>query len=137
GGCGRGRGGVLAVARGVEAARPARPPPPPRRAAGRVVVLGKLDGEPAQAVHRVAGAVERALYAPPGADVSYPELAADVRAAGAALLAAVGRRARLRALLLPRSGARVTAALSLRAAAASARLSSLTSRLRIPLRGRG
>ncbi|WP_285546910.1 transglutaminaseTgpA domain-containing protein [Streptomyces lavendulae] len=109
----------------------------PRRAAGRVVVLGKLDGEPAQAVHRVAGAVERALYAPPGADVSYPELAADVRLAGAALLAAVGRRARLRALLLPRSGARVTAALSLRAAAASARLSSLTTRLRIPLRGRG
>ncbi|EFL14674.1 transglutaminase domain-containing protein [Streptomyces sp. C] len=109
----------------------------PRRAAGRVVVLGKLDGEPARAVHRVAGAVERALYAPPGADVSYPELAADVRLAGTALLAAVGRWARLRALLLPRSGARVTAAASVRAADASARLSSLTTRLRIPLRGRG
>ncbi|MGE7389250.1 transglutaminaseTgpA domain-containing protein [Streptomyces sp. NPDC004126] len=111
----------------------------PRRAAGRVVVLGKLDGEPAQAVHRVAGAVERALYAPPGADVSYPELAADVRLAGTALLAAVGRRARLRALLFPRSGARVTAAASARASAASARMGAAAARVRVrlPLRGRG
>ncbi|MEU9038937.1 transglutaminaseTgpA domain-containing protein [Streptomyces sp. NPDC048352] len=111
----------------------------PRRAAGRVVVLGRLDGEPAQAVHRVAGAVERALYAPPGADLSYPELAADVRLARTALLAALGRRARLRALLLPRSAARVTAAASVRVSAASARVSSLTARLRVrlPLRNRG
>ncbi|MCX5378836.1 DUF3488 and transglutaminase-like domain-containing protein [Streptomyces sp. NBC_00091] len=109
----------------------------PRRAAGRVVVLGRLDGDAAEAVHRVAGAVERALYAPPGADVSYPGLAADVRLARAALLAAVGRWARLRALLLPRSAARVTAALSLRASAASARATALTTRLRLPLRNRG
>ncbi|MFJ3882153.1 transglutaminaseTgpA domain-containing protein [Streptomyces sp. NPDC090077] len=109
----------------------------PRRAAGRIVLLGKLDGEPAQAVHRVAGAVERALYAPPGADLSYPELAADVRLAGTALLTTADRRSRARALFLPRSAARVTAALSLRTAAASARLSSLTSRIRLPLRGRG
>ncbi|MFE6911658.1 transglutaminase family protein [Streptomyces erythrochromogenes] len=111
----------------------------PRRAAGRVVELGGLEPDAAAAVHRVAGAVERALYAPPGGEVSYPGLADDVLAARAGLLAAAGRAARLRALLLPRSAARVSWAVAARwsavAAAASARLTAL--RLRLPLRGRG
>ncbi|MEU8432452.1 DUF3488 and transglutaminase-like domain-containing protein [Streptomyces sp. NPDC029216] len=109
----------------------------PRGAAGRVVVLGRLEGEAAEAVHRVAGAVERVLYAPPGAEVSYPGLAADVLAARAALLAGVGRFARLRALLLPRSGARVGSAVSARLSAASAVLSRAVGRVRLPLRNRG
>ncbi|MGW7437705.1 transglutaminase family protein [Streptomyces sp. NPDC054849] len=111
----------------------------PRRAASRIVDLGGLEPDAAEAVHRVAGAVERALYAPPGADVSYEGLADDVLLAHAGLLAAVGRPARLRALLLPRSAARLSWAASNRwsavAAAASTRLTTL--RLRLPLRGRG
>ncbi|WP_323188246.1 DUF3488 and transglutaminase-like domain-containing protein [Streptomyces sp. NBC_00249] len=107
----------------------------PRRAAGRVVTLGRLDGEAAQAVHRVAGAVERALYAPPGAEAApYGALASDVLLGRAALLAAMPRRVRLRALLLPRSAARVSWAVSARLAALSARAASLTSRVRLPLR---
>ncbi|MEU9231731.1 transglutaminaseTgpA domain-containing protein [Streptomyces subrutilus] len=111
----------------------------PRRAAARVVELGRLDAEAGAAVHRVAGALERALYAPPGAAVSYEGLADDVLLARAGLLAGVGRPGRLRALLLPRSAARLAwsasrrwSALADRTAAAAARL-----RLRIPLRGRG
>ncbi|MFJ1565124.1 transglutaminaseTgpA domain-containing protein [Streptomyces erythrochromogenes] len=111
----------------------------PRRAAGRVVDLGCLEPEAAAAVHRVAGAVERALYAPPGAEVSYAGLADDVLAARAGLLAAAGRLTRLRALLLPRSATRISWAVTARwsalASAASARLTAL--RLRLPLRGRG
>lgn len=111
----------------------------PRRAAGRIVDLGRLEPDAAAAVHRVAGAVERALYAPPGAEVSYAGLADDVRAARAGLLAAAGRLTRLRALLLPRSATRISWAVSARrsalTSAASARLTAL--RLRLPLRGRG
>lgn len=109
----------------------------PRRAAARVVVLGRLDGDAAQAVHRVAGAVERALYAPPGAEVCDPGPAADVLLARAALLASATRPGRLRALLLPRSAARVSWALSARLAAFSARTSALSARFRLPLRNRG
>ncbi|MGW7453624.1 transglutaminaseTgpA domain-containing protein [Streptomyces sp. NPDC054787] len=111
----------------------------PRRAAARMVELGALEPEAAQAVHRVAGAVERALYAPPGAQVSYDGLAQDVLLARVALLAAVGRAARARALLLPRSAARLSWAASDRwsslAAAVSARATAV--RLRLPLRNRG
>ncbi|WP_329386606.1 DUF3488 and transglutaminase-like domain-containing protein [Streptomyces sp. NBC_01351] len=111
----------------------------PRRAAARVADLGGLDAEASAAVHRVAGAVERSLYAPPGAEVSYPELASDVLLARAGLLSAVSRGARLRALLAPRSAARLSWAASKRwsaaASAVSARLAAL--RLRLPLRGRG
>ncbi|AQT72093.1 transglutaminaseTgpA domain-containing protein [Streptomyces sp. fd1-xmd] len=111
----------------------------PRRAASRVVDLGRLEPDAAAAVHRVAGAVERSLYAPPGAEASYAGLADDVRAARAGLLAAGGRAARLRALLLPRSATRISVAAAARwsalASAASARLTSL--RLRLPLRNRG
>ncbi|OLZ62470.1 transglutaminase [Streptomyces amritsarensis] len=113
----------------------------PRRAASRVVDLGRLEPDAAAAVHRVAGAVERSLYAPPGAEASYAGLADDVRAARAGLLAAAGRAARLRALLLPRSAARISWAAAARwsalASAASARLTSLRLRLRLPLRNRG
>ncbi|MFD7788445.1 hypothetical protein ACFV4Q_35960 [Streptomyces nojiriensis] len=111
----------------------------PRRAASRIVDLGRLEPEPAAAVHRVAGAVERALYAPPGAEVSYPELAQDVLLARTGLLASADRLPRLRALLLPRSAARISWALTARRSAiASAVSTRLTAaRLRLPLRGRG
>ncbi|WP_328621724.1 transglutaminase family protein [Streptomyces sp. NBC_00354] len=113
----------------------------PRRAAGRVVVLGRLEQDAADAVHRVAGAVEQALYAPPGAEVSYESLTADVLLARAALLGAVSRGSRLRALLLPRSAVRLRwaasahwSSLKARATPGLTRASALLSRL--PLRGR-
>lgn len=106
----------------------------PRRAAGRVVDLGRLDAEAAAAVHRVAGAVERALYAPPGAEVSYAGLADDVLLTRTGLLAAVSRPARLRALLLPRSATRLAWSASARwSTVASAVSTSLTTaRRRLP-----
>ncbi|MEV7525979.1 DUF3488 and transglutaminase-like domain-containing protein [Streptomyces sp. NPDC091371] len=111
----------------------------PRRAAARVADLGGLDAEAAAAVRRVAGAVERSLYAPPGAESSYPGLADDVLLARAGLLAAASRGSRLRALLLPRSAARLSWAAARRwsslTTAVSARLAAV--RLRLPLRGRG
>ncbi|MEV7508778.1 DUF3488 and transglutaminase-like domain-containing protein [Streptomyces sp. NPDC090085] len=110
----------------------------PRRAAHRIVELGHLERDAAEAVHRVAGAVERALYAPPGAEVSYPGLAEDVLTARTGLMAGVTRPARVRALLLPRSAARISWAVTARrtavASAVSARLADL--RTRLPLRGR-
>ncbi|MER6447697.1 transglutaminaseTgpA domain-containing protein [Streptomyces venezuelae] len=111
----------------------------PRRAASRIVDLGRLEPEPAAAVHRVAGAVERALYAPPGAEVSYPELAQDVLLARTGLLASADRLPRLRALLLPRSAARVSWALTARRTAVTSAMSArlTAARLRLPLRGRG
>lgn len=111
----------------------------PRGAADRVVSLGRLNTEAADAVRRVAGAVERALYAPPGAESSYGELARDVLLARRGLLAGVSRWARLRALLLPRSAARVGWAASARWSALTERFAVAVSRARarIPLRGRG
>ncbi|MFF0214732.1 transglutaminase family protein [Streptomyces vinaceus] len=114
----------------------------PRRAAARVAELGRLAPEAADAVHRVAEAVERSLYAPPGTQAAYEGLGADVLLVRTALLAGLGRRSRARAVLLPRSAARlrwsaaarwsaVTAALAARLAPVSALLS------RLPLRGRG
>jgi hypothetical protein len=77
----------------------------PRKAAARMVRLGSLDGEAATSVHRVADAVEQVLYAP------HPRLTAglsdDVRRVAAGLSAGAGRAARLRAVLAPRSTARV------------------------------
>ncbi|MBT2405939.1 MULTISPECIES: DUF3488 and transglutaminase-like domain-containing protein [unclassified Streptomyces] len=112
----------------------------PRRAAGRVVELGRLEPDAAQAVHRVAGAVERALYAPAGgAEPVYGDLADDVLRARAGLLAGASRGGRLRALLFPRSAARVSWAVSAwwanLASAVSARVAAM--RLRLPSRGRG
>ncbi|MGW0363396.1 transglutaminaseTgpA domain-containing protein [Streptomyces sp. NPDC002990] len=110
----------------------------PRRAAARVVELGRLEPDAAAAVHRVAGALERSLYAPPGAEVPYEALAGDVLLARAGLLAAVNRRTRLRALLLPPSAARVGWEVSARwaalASAVSTRLTDAGARLRLPLR---
>ncbi|GAA2766401.1 DUF3488 and transglutaminase-like domain-containing protein [Streptomyces paradoxus] len=82
----------------------------PRKAAARIVRLGELDATAADSVHRVANAVEQVLYAP------HPRPVAgqtdDVRRATAGLRAAAGRPARLRALVAPRSTARVVWAVS-------------------------
>ncbi|MFD5552170.1 DUF3488 and DUF4129 domain-containing transglutaminase family protein [Streptomyces goshikiensis] len=111
----------------------------PRGAVARIVELGRLEPDATDAVRRVGGAVERALYAPAGADAAYPGLAQDVLLARAGLLAGVSRAARLRARLVPRSAARVVWAASARWSAASAaaatRLSAI--RPRLPLRHRG
>ncbi|MFF3210598.1 transglutaminaseTgpA domain-containing protein [Streptomyces sp. NPDC002886] len=111
----------------------------PRGAADRVVSLGRLDASAADAVRRVAGAVERELYAPPGAAPPDAELAEDVLLARAGLLAGVSRRSRLRAVLFPRSAARVGWAASARWASLTGRLADAAARARtrIPLRGRG
>ncbi|MFJ1645242.1 transglutaminaseTgpA domain-containing protein [Streptomyces sp. NPDC088258] len=117
----------------------------PRSAAAEIVRLGGLEGPPAEAVHRVAGAVERVLYAPeprPGTG-----LAEDARLVRAGLRAASGRWTRLRALLAPRSSVRVVWAVSegsrrlnarwaARLGAVGARWSAATGRWR-PSRQRG
>ncbi|MFB8243864.1 DUF3488 and DUF4129 domain-containing transglutaminase family protein [Streptomyces sp. NPDC055952] len=82
----------------------------PRKAAARIVRLGQLDEAAAASVHRVADAVEQVLYAPRPRPVA--GLTDDVRRAAAGLGAAAGRAARLRALLAPRSTARLVWAAS-------------------------
>lgn len=110
----------------------------PRRAAGRVVELGRLEPDAAEAVHRVAGAVERALYAPPGgAEPAYGGLADDVLRTRAGLLAGASRGGRLRALLLPRSAVRVAWAASARWASLASAVSDRAAAMRPSLRGRG
>ncbi|WP_069886291.1 transglutaminase TgpA family protein [Streptomyces luteocolor] len=87
----------------------------PRKAAARIVRVGELTAGPAESVHRLAAAVEQVLYAPrpqPAAG-----LADDVARVRDGLRAAVGRPARLRATLAPRSAARVVWAVSDRWAA--------------------
>jgi transglutaminase-like putative cysteine protease len=77
----------------------------PRKAAERIVRIGDLEQEAAEAAFRVALEVEQVLYAPrprPGAGVS-----ADVRAVRRALREAAPRGLRIRALLLPPSSVRV------------------------------
>ncbi|MDR3083724.1 MAG: DUF3488 and transglutaminase-like domain-containing protein [Streptomyces sp.] len=76
----------------------------PRKAAERIVRLGRLDGSAAEAVHRVAGAVEQVLFAPqPRVQAG---LVGDVRRMRAGLRSVVGRQARVRAVLAPRSAVR-------------------------------
>jgi transglutaminase-like putative cysteine protease len=76
----------------------------PRKAAERIVRLGRLDTQTAQAVHRVAGAVEQVLYAPdPRAETG---LVDDVRMLRRALRSTVSRRTRLRAVVAPPSAIR-------------------------------
>ncbi|MEU9357928.1 DUF3488 and transglutaminase-like domain-containing protein [Streptomyces sp. NPDC048301] len=87
----------------------------PRKAAARVVRLGGLDGPAVAAVHGVAGAVERVLYAPEPGLVSAP--AEEVREVVRGLGAAAGRWGRIRATLAPRSAVRVIWAVSERRAA--------------------
>ncbi|APE21070.1 MULTISPECIES: transglutaminase TgpA family protein [Streptomyces] len=77
----------------------------PRRTAARIVRVGELSGEAADAVHRVARAVEEALYAPnprPGVG-----LARDAELIRSGFHAGADRLGRLRATLAPRSAARL------------------------------
>ncbi|MFJ7154765.1 transglutaminaseTgpA domain-containing protein [Streptomyces sp. NPDC101118] len=112
----------------------------PRGAARRIVALGRLDGEAEQGVLRLAGAVERSLYAPPAAgpgDAGAAGAAEDVLRARAALLAGVGRWSRLRALVAPRSAVRVRWAVSDRWVRVRGAVAGRLRTVRIPLRGRG
>jgi transglutaminase-like putative cysteine protease len=77
----------------------------PRRVAARIVELGELRDEPRAAAGRLALATEQVLYAP-RTDV-HPALRQDVRAVRDGLRASVGRGARIRAVLLPPSSARL------------------------------
>ncbi|MER5766797.1 DUF3488 and transglutaminase-like domain-containing protein [Streptomyces sp. NPDC001985] len=92
----------------------------PRGTAERIVRLGKLAGEPAEALHRLAGAVEQVLYAPEPRPVT--GLADDAARVRAGLRAGAGRWGRLRAVLLPRSAVRVIWAGSDRWASVTGRL---------------
>ncbi|MEU0024092.1 DUF3488 and transglutaminase-like domain-containing protein [Streptomyces sp. NPDC006335] len=82
----------------------------PRKAAARIVRLGHLNPTAAASVHRVADAVEQVLYAPrprlPGG------LAQDVHRVIGGLRGSVGRATQARALIAPRSTARVAWAVS-------------------------
>ncbi|MGA5408913.1 transglutaminaseTgpA domain-containing protein [Streptomyces lavendulocolor] len=91
----------------------------PRRTAGRIVRLGELDEAPADAVHRVAGAVEQVLYA--ARPLPTAGLAEDAARIREALAASVGRAGRLRALFAPRSAVRVVWAVTDAWAAATGR----------------
>ncbi|MGW6561351.1 transglutaminaseTgpA domain-containing protein [Streptomyces hydrogenans] len=77
----------------------------PRRTAERIVRAGELSGEAAEAVHRVARAVEETLYAP--APRAVAGLAEDAKRVRAGFHAHASRAVRLRALLAPRSAARL------------------------------
>ncbi|WP_405766940.1 DUF3488 and DUF4129 domain-containing transglutaminase family protein [Streptomyces sp. NBC_01538] len=102
----------------------------PRKAAARIVRLGALDPPAADAVHRVADAVEQVLYAPSPRPTA--GLAEDVRLASAALRATAGRGTRLRATLVPRSAVRVIWALSARWSALGERALAARPALRKP-----
>ncbi|MGQ4384184.1 transglutaminase TgpA family protein [Streptomyces sp. SAS_270] len=99
----------------------------PRKAAARIVRIGQLEPGPAESVHRVAGAVERVLYAPQ----PRPEagLADDVRRLRMALRSSSSRTTRLRALVAPRSAIRVVWDLSERWTAVKARWAARTASL--------
>ncbi|MFF7727920.1 transglutaminaseTgpA domain-containing protein [Streptomyces sp. NPDC008001] len=92
----------------------------PRGAAARVVTAGALQGAAAESALRVAAAVEQVLYAPRPRPV--PGLADDVVRVREGLRAAAGRGARLRAVLLPRSSARLLWGFSRRRSAAARRI---------------
>ncbi|MET8078359.1 DUF3488 and transglutaminase-like domain-containing protein [Streptomyces sp. NPDC005303] len=96
----------------------------PRKAAARIVRLGHLDPTAAASVHRVADAVEQVLYAPRPRPTA--GLAQDVHRVIGGLRGSVGRVTQARALIAPRSTARVAWAVSqwwagLRTRAAAAR----------------
>ncbi|MFI9200792.1 transglutaminaseTgpA domain-containing protein [Streptomyces sp. NPDC053048] len=98
----------------------------PRTAAARIVGTARLEGPAAEAAGRVATAVEQVLYAPRPRPAD--GLAGDVELVRAGLRASAGRGARLRALLAPRSAARVVRGARRRRAAVTARLRDVTSR---------
>jgi transglutaminase-like putative cysteine protease len=102
----------------------------PRQAAHRIARVAEMSEEARAAVHRVAEAVEQELYAPQALRRGGGErLVADVRLASAGLRASVGRAARLRAVLLPRSGMRVMYALTERRVRLTQRLTLALTRL--------
>ncbi|MEV5609393.1 DUF3488 and transglutaminase-like domain-containing protein [Streptomyces sp. NPDC052225] len=84
----------------------------PRKAAARIVRIGRLDAAAAEAVHRVAAAVEQVLYAPRPQPSS--GLGEDVHRLCDALHANMSRTTRLRATFAPRSAVRVAWALGRR-----------------------
>ncbi|MFD7978180.1 DUF3488 and DUF4129 domain-containing transglutaminase family protein [Streptomyces sp. NPDC059071] len=78
----------------------------PRRTAARLAREGELPPDAADAVHRLARAVEEALYAPvPRPATGLTELAVVIRRG---FDASASRGTRLRALLAPRSAARLS-----------------------------
>ncbi|MCW2872107.1 DUF3488 and transglutaminase-like domain-containing protein [Actinacidiphila oryziradicis] len=82
----------------------------PRRAVARLVLDGGLDETAGQAARRVGHAAEQAMYAPrPQPAVG---VADDVRLVREGLRRSTGRTTRLRAVLMPRSAARVVWELS-------------------------
>ena len=106
----------------------------PRRATARLVEEGRLTGEAATAAGTLAGAVERTLYAPNPRPT--PGLAAEVHRVRKGLHASASRGTRLRALLLPRSSARMFWAASARWNRFTQRVSTRLGRLSAPLRRR-
>ncbi|MFE2561581.1 DUF3488 and DUF4129 domain-containing transglutaminase family protein [Streptomyces sp. NPDC059352] len=108
----------------------------PRKTAARIVRLGELRGEPADAVHRVAQAVEEVLYSPrPRPATGLAEEAVRIRAG---FHASADRKARLRARLAPRSAVRLRWAAAERwssvTTAWSLRRHTLVSRVTAPFR---
>jgi hypothetical protein len=97
------------------------------------VAARHLVGEPVQALDRVAGAVERARYAPEMSPVG--DLRTDVDTVRAALAEGAGRWERWRARLLPRSTRAVSTALAEKTAdaldAVDRAVASITLRLRL------
>ncbi|MEV8626668.1 DUF3488 and transglutaminase-like domain-containing protein [Streptomyces sp. NPDC051079] len=77
----------------------------PRGTAARLIRLGELPPDAADAVHRVARAVEQALYAPRPQPV--PGLSEEAEPIRRGFHAAASRSNRLRAVLAPRSAVRV------------------------------
>ncbi|MFJ9408535.1 transglutaminaseTgpA domain-containing protein [Streptomyces sp. NPDC101393] len=84
----------------------------PRKAAARLVRVGELPQEAADAAQRVAAAVEQVLYAPQPQPAA--GLVADVARVRAGLDARASGRQRLRARLAPRSSVRLLWALAAR-----------------------
>ncbi|MBW1600211.1 DUF3488 and transglutaminase-like domain-containing protein [Streptomyces sp. JJ38] len=106
----------------------------PRQAAARMAEAGRLDGPAAAALHRLADAVERALYAPrPAPPGPY---AADVTAVRAGLRASASRWTRMRAVVLPRSSVRALWAVSERGRALMDAHRAFWSRAAVSLRAR-
>ncbi|MEU1052444.1 DUF3488 and transglutaminase-like domain-containing protein [Streptomyces sp. NPDC005876] len=108
----------------------------PRKAAVRMIRLGQLEPVAAEAVHRVADAVEQVLYAPRPRPTA--GLADDVQRVAAGLRARSGRSTRLRARFAPRSAVRAAWTVSTRWAALRHRVRAARPNLpRRPLRQRG
>ncbi|WP_167414161.1 transglutaminase TgpA family protein [Streptomyces carpinensis] len=95
----------------------------PRKAAARIVRLGRLDPATAESVHRLADALEQVLYAPRPRPVA--GLAEDVRRVTEGLRSTASRGTRLRAVLAPRSAARLSWTVSARWAAVRSRAAAL------------